>query len=263
MRNSKLVAVLMTAPLVIGITTLEAAKQHFDVPVTTSLSDYDTTAQSYSLQSDGAGAYKNGVAGVVSVLLTNGYNSIEWGDWRLDLLANPTSREIGISFCDPAHGTTCPLNAVQPDDPGFSATANPPWWGTQWQPARMQTPCSAWTRNMYTMKPGDAFTCSAIILLPKVNNVYYELNMGTIPNPLVPKPETQQLQVTCNSSTTDGNCNSWFLDPIPIVNADGTTSPGRTRTRLQKIVTTNGGNIVSQTNQGDFYLTFHIKVTRP
>jgi hypothetical protein len=85
-----------------------------------------------------------------------------------------------------------------------------------------------------------------------------------VPNPLAPKPETQQLQVSCNSSGGDGNCNSWFLDPTPVVNPDGTTAAGQTRARLSKIVTKNAGNVVvSDTNEGDFYLTFHIQVTRP
>ena len=36
---------------------------------------------------------------------------------------------------------------------------------------------------------------------------------------------------TCNSSGTDGNCNDWFIDPIPMINADGSNQPrpdGRT-----------------------------------
>jgi hypothetical protein len=254
-----------TSLLVVGLesTAAKAAKPNSDVSVTTSLADYNAVAQNYSLQSDTRGPYRNGVDGVVSFLLANGYNGQTWGDWRLDLTSNPTFRTVGISFCDPAHGTACALNAVQPGDPGYTAPATPPWWGTQSQPVRVQTTCSAWNRNMLTMRRGDAFTCSANVILPTVNNVFYELNMGTIPNPLIPKPETQQLQVTCTSSGTDGNCNAWFLDPIPIVNADGSVSPGQTRARLQQHVMSNGGKVISQTNKGDFYLTFHMAIARP
>lgn len=247
----------------LGSTAVKAAKPKGDVSVTTSLADDNAAAQPYSLQSDGGGPYQNGVAGVVSVLLANAYNNQTWGDWRLDLTAQATSRNIGISFCDPAHGTTCPLNAVQPGDPGYTAPANPPWWGTQWQPLHVQAGCTAWNRNMLTMRAGDAFPCSAVIIFPVINNVSYVLHIGTVPNPLVPKPETQQLQVTCTSSSTDGNCNGWFLDPIPVVNADGSTSAGQTRSRLERTVTNNGGKILSETNEGDFYLTFHIPITRP
>lgn len=248
----------------LGSIAVKAAKPSRDVAVTTSLADFNAAAQPYSLQSDGGGPYQNGVAGVVSVLLADAFNNQTWGDWRLDLTAQATSRNVGISFCDPAHGTTCPLNAVQPGDPGYTAPANPPFWGTQWQPLHLQAGCTVWNRNMLTMRAGDAFPCSANISFPAVNNVYYVLILGTLPNPAVPKPEVQQLQVTCTSSGADGNCSGWFLDPIPVVNADGSTSPGQTRARLQRVVTKNNvGYIVSETNEGDFYLTFHIPITRP
>jgi hypothetical protein len=32
---------------------------------------------------------------------------------------------------------------------------------------------------------------------------------------------------TCNSSGPDGNCNGWFIDPIQVINADGSTNPTR------------------------------------
>jgi len=262
MRTTKLLILLTTASLAFGMAAVKAAKPASDVPVTTSLADYDAAAQPYSVQSDGGGAYRNGVGGVVSILLANGYNGITWGDWRLDLLANPTLRTVGISFCDPARGTACPLNAVQPGDPGYTAPANPPWWGTDWQPVRAATKCSAHNRNMYAMKPGDRFPCVATFILPTVNGVFYELHLGYV-NVLDPKPETQELQVTCSSSGTDGNCSDWFLDPIPVVNADGTTSPGQTRARLTKHVVGHGKTKPLVTNEGAFNLTFHIRVTRP
>jgi len=111
MRTTTLLIVLGTAALAFGMTPVKAAKPASDVSVTTSPADYDAVGQPYSVQSDGGGAYRNGVGGVVSILLANGYNGITWGDWRVDLLANPTSRTVGISFCDPARGTACPRNA--------------------------------------------------------------------------------------------------------------------------------------------------------
>ena len=47
------------------------------------------------------------------------------------------------------------------------------------------------------------------------------------------------------------------MEVIRVVNPDGSTSPGQTRARL-----TSGGS-APFTNKGDFYLTFHIHVTRP
>jgi hypothetical protein len=67
------------------------------------------------------------------------------------------------------------------------------------------------------------------------------------------------VQVACNAANS-GGCSDWFLDPIPVVNADGSTSPGQARARLD-LVDTHGNN--NFTNEGDFYVTFHFHVTRP
>ena len=73
------------------------------------------------------------------------------------------------------------------------------------------------------------------------------------------EPETQDVQVSCNSTDSAG-CNDWFIDPVPVVNADGSTSPGKARARLN-LVDTHGSN--NFTNEGDFYVTFHFHVSRP
>jgi hypothetical protein len=73
------------------------------------------------------------------------------------------------------------------------------------------------------------------------------------------EPETQQVQISCNAANS-GGCSDWFIDPIPVVNSDGSTSPGRTRARLDLVNTHGSGSL---TNEGDFYMTFHFHVTRP
>ena len=73
------------------------------------------------------------------------------------------------------------------------------------------------------------------------------------------RTEAQEAQVHCNSADS-GGCNDWFIDPVPVVNPDGSTSPGQTRARLNLVHTI--GN-TGYTDEGDFYLTFHIHVTRP
>ncbi|PYX85686.1 MAG: hypothetical protein DMG68_17495, partial [Acidobacteria bacterium] len=62
-----------------------------------------------------------------------------------------------------------------------------------------------------------------------------------------------------NSLGSNGFCNDWFVDPIPVVNADGTTSPGQAIGRLVSFPVHNG----AETNDGDFYMTFHVHITRP
>jgi hypothetical protein len=220
-----------------------------DIPVSSSLADYDATNMPYSAQSDAGGAYGNSVNSVSSILVANGYNGIVDGDWRLDM-SNSTLRTVGITFSS--------VNAVQPGDPGYTVPANPPYWGTQWLAVRMENKCTMDNHSMLTMKPGDSFPCVMIIRLPPAtSSTYYRLDMAgswTSMN----EPETQDVQVSCNSANS-GGCNDWFIDPVPVVNADRSTSPGRTRARLN-LFNTHGNSI---TNKGDFYMTFHFHVTRP
>lgn len=218
-----------------------------DLPITTYLSDYNATGAAYYIQSDGGGAYKNGVSGITSILVANGYNHITWGDWRLDLRSS--TRNVVLTFSS--------ANAIQSGNPSYTAPANPPFWGTQLVAMHMENKCSESSHDMYTMKPRQTFTCNTLFRLPNTtSSTFYRLDMGTFS----PAPETQQVQVTCNSVASDGNCNDWFIDPIPVVNADGSTSPGQTVARLNLVNTKGTG---TYTNEGDFYLTFHIHVTRP
>lgn len=230
-----------------------AAKPASDLPVTTTLSDYNA-AGAYYVYSDGGGAYQNGVSGVQSILKANGYNHIVWGDWLLNLFSS-TSRTVAV--------TLSPANAVQSGDPGYTVPANPPYWGTKWWAMHMENKCSLDYRDMYTMKAGDKLTCDFLFRFPSSGNKtpYYRLDMIPDAPSVDLAPETQQAQVQCNSvNSSDGKCNDWFIDPIPVINSDGSISPGQTRARLT-LVTSAGSN--NNPNEGDFYLTFHIHVTRP
>ena len=104
---------------------------------------------------------------------------------------------------------------------------------------------------MLTMKAGDSFQCVMIIRIPGPSSGYYRLYMGR-----TWYSETNNVQVTCNA-VNSGGCSDWYVDPIPVVNADGSTSPGKARARLNLDVRN------QTTDDGDFYLTFHIHVTRP
>jgi hypothetical protein len=238
----------MRAPsiTILILVQLAFSKPASDVAVTSYLADYDANRIPYNLQSDTAGAYHNGVSGASSILVANGYNGIVWGDWRLDLSAS-TTRTIRVTF-DQA-------NAVQPGDPGYTAPANPPYWGTNFEAVRMENKCTLDHHDMLTMKAGDKFNCDLSLRFPPASrSTFYRLEMDPT---LLNEPETQQVLVSCNAANS-GGCSDWFLDPIPVVNPDGSTSPGRTRARLD-LVDSKG----ALSNQGDFYLTFHFHVTRP
>ena len=230
------------------LATMAFSKPASDIPATSNPADYDASNAAYYVQSDALGAYLNGVNGATSILVANGYNGITWGDWRLDL-SSSTVRTVRVTFAQ--------ANAVQPGDPGYTAPANPPYWGTQFEAVRTETKCSLDHHDMLTMKVGDTFTCDfSIRFPPATSSTFYRLEMDPT---LLNEPETQQVQVSCNAADS-GGCSDWFIDPIPVVNPDGTTSPGKTRARLDLVNTHGTGSL---TNEGDFYLTFHIHVTRP
>jgi hypothetical protein len=234
--------------ILIAATGASAGKPASDRPVTSTIADFSAGNAPYDLRSDGGGAYLNGVGGNISILVANAYNGLTWGDWRLETLSS--TRTLGITFST--------ANAVQPGDLGYTAPANPPYWGTQWVSVRMENKCTFENNDMLTMQVGEAFACQANIrMAPTTSTTYYNLGLG--PGTLNTAPEAQRLQVSCNSVDA-GGCKDWFLDPIPVVNPDGSTSAGRTRARLVLIDTRGKG---STTNKGDFYLTFHFHVTRP
>jgi hypothetical protein len=143
-------------------------------------------------------------------------------------------------------------NAVQPGDPHYQAPANPPYWGTEYWAARMENKCTQDNHDMLTMKAGASFQCRTIIRFPGPGSAIYRLLMDN-----TSYPETNNVQVSCNSADS-GGCNDWFIDPIPVVNPDGSTSPGKACARLNFYPPHS-----PITDDGDFYLTFHIHVTRP
>jgi len=242
-------AILFARTVALGIVAIgkltSSNKPAADIPVTSYLVDYSAGNTPYYVQSDGSGTYSNGANSVTSILVGNGYNFIDDGDWRLDM-SSSTIRTIRVTFEQ--------ANAVQPGDPGYTAPANPPYWGTQFEAVRMENKCTLDNHDMLTMKPGDKFTCPMLIRFPPfTSSTFYRLQMGF----LTIEPETQEVQISCNSANSRG-CNDWFIDPVPVVNPDGSTSPGQTRARLDLV---NNTTIVA--DEGDFYLTFHFHVTRP
>jgi len=234
--------------MLLGATIGLAKQTTTDLAVTTYLADYNASNAPYYVESDTQGGYTNGTNNVTSILVANGYNSIVDGDWRLDTSAS-TIRTIRVTFSDD--------NAVKPGDPGYTAPAEPPYWGTAFEAVRMENECSLEHRDMLTMKAGETFTCGMSIRLPQVtSSTFYRLEMSPAH---LNEPEIQEVQVSCNAADSS-RCSDWFIDPIPVVNADGSTSPGRTRARLDLVNTHGAGSL---TDKGDFYMTFHFHVTRP
>jgi hypothetical protein len=146
-------------------------------------------------------------------------------------------------------------NAIPPGQPGYTVPPNPPFQGTAYLVSKFEEKCTAISLDMGTMNQvGQAITCPAIFRFD-LNGVTYRVYMtgswgGTA------APETTQVHIQCNSLGTNGYRNDWFVDPIAVVNPDGTTSPGQAIGRLATIAKTD-------INDGDFYMTFHVHITRP
>jgi hypothetical protein len=241
------VAVLGVTMMMFGTLAVVAAagrNKPADLPVHTYFLDRDPSAFSYTLQSDGTGAYVNGVGNIISVLMANVYNNLYNGDWQMDA-SGSTTRRVGI--------TLSTGNAVPAGSTGYTVPPNPPFWGTGFEPARLIDACTKYNKSVLSMHAASTITCPLVVEWDYGTNVSYGLYMGTP----VAAPESTAAQISCNGADP-GGCNDWYVDPIPVVNADGSVSAGTATARLVSVAR-NG----AVTNLGDFYMTFHFHVTRP
>jgi hypothetical protein len=202
------------------------------MPVTTVIGSLDSNGLPADIASDGLGPYSNGISGVTSFLTDNGYNGIAFGDWQFDTYAS-TARFVSHSID--------PEDAVQPGDPHYTAPANPPFWGTQVLTSRLTTKCTLINNNMLAMTAGSSFTCPMINKF-NVGNIDYHLNAAQAFDQY---PEVTDALVRCNATDSLG-CKDWFIDPIGLGQAVGRLVP--TGTTI---------------NDGNFYMRFHIHITRP
>jgi hypothetical protein len=245
--------------LVFVATLALAGKPPSDVSVTTYLSDTDASGAAYYIQSDGQtgpvngviGEYDNGYQRVASYLNANTYNNLPPGDWTLDLL-NSSLRTMRLTLTS--------LNEIQPGQPGYTVPPNPPFLGTDSLVSRFAEYCTAIGLDIGTMTAvNQTIQCPAIFRFNWNSSTYYRVYMTGSWSTFY-APETTYVQIQCNALGTNGYCNDWYIDPIPISNGDGTFSPGQAIGRLVAITTRGTG---TATNEGDFYMTFHVHVTRP
>lgn len=201
------------------------------IPVTTYINEVDANGLPSTISSDGQGGYVNNVDGVGSWLTDNGYNRVDW-DWQFGVYGSP-SRRVNESILLE--------DAVQPGDPHYTAPASPPFgFGTQTLEAHIEVKCTLVGVNMLTMTPGQTRTCPLINKF-KVNGQDYWLSPSLS---FTGYAETTDVQVRCNTADSNG-CNDWFIDPPGLGEAVGRLAQG------------------SELNYGDFYMRFHIHITRP
>jgi len=215
-----------------------AGKPAQDIPITQTISDYDANNIPFYIQSDGLGAYINNLAtkgktaGTNSVLMSNVCNGLSNGD---RLLESFDVRKVVVTLNS--------LNAIQPGDPNYLVP--PVLVGTLTSTVRSMNTCTCDTnQSMYKMTAGSTIFCPMHFRLKDYN---YRVDMGT-----TGENETERVQIYCNSADSAG-CKEWTIDPLS--STDYTTNPGRTRARLV--------NLNTGANMGNFYMTFHLYITRP
>jgi len=209
------------------------------ISLTAYFSDYDSQNLPSDTASDGLGAYHDNVDGVQSFLTINGYNGLQYGDWKFNTY-NSSTRSVAHSLDQD--------DAILPGDPHYTAPANPPYWGTADGGTGIQLQCTPLSRDLLTMAAGSSTTCGLLNDFYAPTGVGYGIQSAPEVNGFA---ETTDVQVTCNTADS-GGCNDWFVDPIV---------PGQAVGRLVHRESVKHGTI--QIDDGDFYLRFHIHLTRP
>lgn len=261
MKRSLVVACVVGSVMAMAALAGAAGKPSSNVPVTTYVNDSNASGNSYYIQSDGqlgpvngaVGEYDNGYQNVSSYLNANTYNKLPPGDWTLDLLSS-TVRTMRLTLSS--------ANEIQPGQTGYTVAPNPPFVGTNPVVSRFAEFCTAIGLDMGTMTVNQTIQCPAIFRFSWNSGSEYRVYMtGSWSAPGQTAPETTDVQIQCNSVGANGYCNDWYVDPIPVSNGDGTFSPGQAIGRLTAAVSTRGSTTF--VNDGDFYMTFHVHVTRP
>lgn len=207
------------------------------ISLTTTIGDTDANGFPADISSDGFGSYSNNAGGVTSFLTSNVYNGLTYGDWQFGTY-DSTTRNVNHSLDAD--------DEVLPGDSHYTAPANPPFAGTQGLQTHLEVKCTMVYNNMLAMTAGSSFTCP---FLNRFNygGVDYRLDAAYSWSHYA---ETTDAQVVCNGADS-GGCNDWSIDPIGQGEAVG---------RL--VMLSQKGN-QPPVNDGDFYMRFHIHITRP
>jgi hypothetical protein len=238
-------------PLLFVATVLARGPQPSNLPITTNFANTDASGVSADIQSDGLGAYHDGVGAVTSFLTTNGYNGIVWGDWQFGTL-DSTTRKVSIDF----------LNPISVDS-GGTATPIPPFTIKN-VIAHVEVKCTQLGYSMILMSALQSIQCPLIVHFFDSDSSEFRIYAG--PNW---ESETTFARVACNTTDSDG-CNDWSIDPIPAaIDGSGNTIPGMAIGRLVFFGCSacpknrGGGKVTGDGNRGDYYFKFHFHLMRP
>jgi hypothetical protein len=215
------------------------------IPVTTSF----IFESGFTITDDGLGAYPHGVDGVTSGLLDDGINGLKH-DWRFDTRGSSVRNVTE---------TIAPADRIEnPSDPHWSPWINDPsWWPSTSVMSRafLNVQCTFVGVDLLTMSAGEVRTC------PLLNSFNYSADDSWALNAhksfWQSPPELTDVQVACNSDDA-GGCNDWSITPVND-SSIGLQAVGRL---VHSKVTGKNGKVTKEMD-GNFYMRFHIHVTRP
>ncbi len=188
------------------------------------------TSPTLRVQSDQLGSYTNSTS-KKSKLLSQIQNV---GDWELDMLnfSSSPQRKVLVDLRAPVAGS----------GPNGSSPTAP--FAYQLVRARFISKCTDNGLTYQGMQPNTLYFCPLALAFDDANGVRYRLAS----NPLN-FGETNWVQVTCVSTDASAKCNQWKIQP----DIQGVT-------KLLKVATKPNQ---SDTDMGDFYLSFTIQLTKP
>ncbi len=232
------IAVLL---IVTGTGLVVAKKPAGDTPVTTIVSDYDSgIAPALEIQSDQLGAYNN------STTLTSIINNTN-GVWYLDSL-NPrnATRKVTLRFTNPVPGSgPNGGNPVAPASGNYLVFA--------------YSSCNHpnYLSSYLTLPAGQTMPCPLTVQFDAGGRGYF-LHMN---DRAIDYPQTNHVNVTCIFPTSGTNpCSQWIIRP----SGSGMLPDGSTVIRnvanLSYSTTSKGQTV--WVNQGDFYMSFSILVSK-
>jgi hypothetical protein len=249
-------SLLLVLAICISLSLTTLAYKTSDVAVTVTIKDYldvvdpatgTTQRIAMQVQSDGAGAYKNSQS-VISVIQSP-------GDWELDMgvtVRTPT-RSVFIDLSQPIAGSA--PGGATPTAPFVTALVSP----------RFRSKLTQYGMNMLTILYGQTVLAPMSIgfYYPAGSSAHYRLDMTPTDQSFFPHTETDFAEMTCTSVDASSQCNRWQIRPNGTkggcVTAD--CSVKRNVVKLVQVITR--GTRVTEIDQGDFYMTFAIDISRP
>lgn len=232
---------LLAALLTCLLAPISAPAQTSDVPVTTTIDDYEeAVAPKLHIQSDKKGTYTQtkDVESKIQAI----------GDWELTTnYTKFSTRSAYLEFSEPI--------------PGSRDGKDPVALPSQLYKARFISKCHEYGNSMFSIVPGapQPTPCPLIIRFD-YGGSSYRIHMNPLTGYYV-YPSTNYLNITCMAGDANSQCVQWKIEPSGSYAAADGTLKKRNVGRLVKLVTSKGQT--TEVNQGEFYFSFLIMVSKP